>query len=215
MKYYGQFKPAVDEIIHKRYFSNKFNGTSIEAGALDGIWASSTFFFKENYNWNTINIEPLNNMFKKLTVNRPHSINLNVALSNENGTSIIKNYKHPSLNYDWGNASLGHTPEHEEYLKRLCGSKNYIEQEIKTITYSSLIKEQKISKVDLFVLDVEGHEYEVIDGMKDAEVFPKVFVIEHGHRTPEEIVNKLKILPVKYKLDFISHVNSYLVRIDE
>ena len=31
----------------------------------------------------------------------------------------------------------------------------------------------------------------------------------------EDIVNKLKVLPVSYKLDFISHVNSYFVRIDE
>lgn len=215
MKYYGQFKPSVDEIIHKRYFKNKFNGTSIEAGALDGIWSSSTFFFKENYNWKTINIEPLNNMFKKLEVNRPESINLNLALSDENGISYLKNYKHPNLNYDWGNASIDHTREHETYLKDLCGKDNYIEQETKTITYSSLIKELNINELDLFVLDVEGHEYKVIDGMKDADVFPKVFVIEHGYRTPEDIVNKLKILPVSYKLDFVSYVNSYLVRIDE
>ena len=215
MKYYGQFKPPVDNILHTRYFINKHNGTSIEAGALDGIWDSSTYFFEKNFKWTTINIEPLNNMFEKLVKNRPKSINLNVALSNKNGTSIIKNYKHPTLNYDWGNASLQHLPEHERHLQNECGKENYIEQEINTITYSSLIKEQEINDLDLFVLDVEGHEYEVIDSMKDAVIFPKVFVIEHGHRTPQDIVNKLEILPVSYKLDFISHVNSYFVRIDE
>jgi FkbM family methyltransferase len=215
MKYYGQFKPSVDEIIHKRYFKNRHHGISIEAGALDGVWDSSTYFFKKNFEWNTINIEPLNNMFQKLIINRPNSINLNLALSNKNGITIIKNYKHPTLKYDWGNASLQYLPQHERGLQNICGKENYIEQEIKTITYSSLIKEQKINELDLFVLDVEGHEYEVIDGMKDAEIFPKVFVIEHGHRTPEDIVNKLKVLPVSYKLDHISHVNSYFVRIDE
>lgn len=215
MKYYGQFKPPVDEIIHKRYFINKYKGTAIEAGALDGVWDSSTYFFKKNLEWDTINIEPLCNMFKKLIINRPDSINLNLALSNKNGIATIKNYKHPTLKYDWGNASLQHLPQHEQGLQNICGKENYIEQEIKTITYSSLIKEQKINDLDLFVLDVEGHEYEVIDGMKDAEIFPKVFVIEHGHRRPEDIVNKLKVLPVSYKLDFISHVNSYFVRIDE
>jgi len=48
--------------------------------------------------------------------------------------------------------------------------------------------------------------------MKDADIFPNVFVIEHGHRKPEDIVNKLNVLPVSYKLDYISHVNSYFVR---
>lgn len=215
MKFYGQFNPPVDKILYERYFTNKFNGTAIEAGALDGIWDSSTYFFFLNYNWKTVNIEPLNNMFEKLVSNRQNSINLNVALSNKNGVSIIKNYKHPTLNYDWGNASLQHTSEHEQSLKKLCGKENYIQQKINTITYSSLIKEQNIKELDLFVLDVEGHEYEVIDGMKDALIFPKVFVIEHGHRKSEDIVNKLKILPISYKLDFVSHVNSYFVRIDE
>jgi len=35
--YYGQFNPPVDKILHEKYFPNKLNGISIEAGALDGI----------------------------------------------------------------------------------------------------------------------------------------------------------------------------------
>ena len=75
--YYGQFNPPVDKILHEKYFPNKLNGISIEAGALDGIWDSNTNFFEKNYNWKTINIEPLNNMYEKLVFNRPKSINLN------------------------------------------------------------------------------------------------------------------------------------------
>lgn len=215
MKYYGQFNPAVDQIIHDRYFKNKLNGTSIEAGALDGIWDSSTYFFNKNFNWNTINIEPLNNMFNKLIINRPESINLNLALSDTSGVSIIRNYKHKTLNYDWGNASLNHTEEHKKYLEAECGKDNYIEQQIKTITYSDLITKLSIKELDLFVLDVEGHELKVIDGMKTATIFPKVFVIEHGHISIEMVVNKLKELPVKYELDYVKFVNLYFVRLDE
>ena len=51
--------------------------------------------------------------------------------------------------------------------------------------------------------------------MKNASIFPDVFVIEHGHRTPQDIENKLKELPAKYKLDHIAFVNSYFVRIYE
>ena len=66
-----------------------------------------------------------------------------------------------------------------------------------------------IKHLDLFVLDVEGHEFEVIDGMVESDIFPDVFVIEHGHRNPQEFVEKLNILPVKYKLDHVSFVNSF------
>lgn len=214
MKYYGQFKTPVDQIIHERYFKNKFNGTSIEAGALDGIWDSSTYFFKKNFNWKTINIEPLSNMFNKLIKNRPDSINLHLALSDSSGVSTIRNYRHKTLGYDWGNASLSHTPEHKKQLEAECGKDNYIEEHIKTVTYSDLIINLSIKELDLFVLDVEGHEFKVIDGMKTATVFPKVFVIEHGHRKPEDFINKLKELPVSYKLDIISDANSYFLLID-
>lgn len=70
-----------------------------------------------------------------------------------------------------------------------------------------------LEKLDLFVLDVEGHEFEVIDGMVESTIFPDIFVIEHGHRSPEDFVEKLKILNVKYKLDHVSYVNSFFIKI--
>ena len=214
MKFYGQFDPPVDKVLYERYFKNKKNLTSIECGAFDGLFENRTKFFEENFNWNTINIEPLPHIFKKLNINRPSSININIALSNNKGKQHIRVYDIPNHGINNTNASLCHLQKHQQLLEKMSNNK-YKDVEICTTTYSSLIKEQKINELDLFVLDVEGHEYEVIDGMKDAEIFPKVFVIEHGHRRPEDIVNKLKVLPVSYKLDFISHVNSYFVRIDE
>ena len=214
MKFYGQFNPPVDKVLYERYFKNKKNLTSIECGAFDGLTENCTKFLEENLNWNTINIEPLPHIFKKLKLNRPSSININIALSDTNEKKTIRVYDIHGHGINNTNASLCHLPKHRQLLERKSNNK-YKDFEIYTMTYSSLIKEQKINELDLFVLDVEGHEYEVIDGMKDAEIFPKVFVIEHGHRKPEDIVNKLKVLPVSYKLDFISHVNSYFVRIDE
>jgi len=214
MKFYGQFNPPVDKVLYERYFMNKTNGTSIECGAFDGLLENCTKFFEENLSWNTINIEPLPHIFEKLKLNRPTSINKNVALSNNNGKNKIRVYDIQGYGINNTNASLCHLAQHKKILEKWSDNK-YKEFEINTITYSTLIIEQQIKTLDLFVLDVEGHEYEVIDGMKDARVFPRVFVIEHGHRSPEDIANKLKVLPVSYKLDFISHVNSYFVRIDE
>ena len=79
------------------------------------------------------------------------------------------------------------------------------------MSYKDLMLDLKLEKLNLFVLDVEGHEYDVIDGMKEARIFPDVFVIEHGHRTSQDIENKLKVLPVQYKLDHVSFVNSFFI----
>ena len=213
-KFYGQFSPPVDKLIYDNFFSTKTDGISIEAGALDGIWDSSTYFFEKNMNWKTINIEPLPNMYTKLVKNRPLSTNLNVALSSYDGTTEIKNYKHPSLGYDWGNASINYTQQHEDQLVRQCGKDKYVTHSTECMTYKTLIEKLNISELDLFVLDVEGNELNVIDGMLGTTVFPNVFVIEHGHLSTQIILDKLQILPVKYKLMFVNNVNSFFSRDD-
>lgn len=213
MKYYGQFNPNVDKVLHERYFPNKFNGTSIECGAFDGITENCTKFFEENYNWTTINIEPLPYIFNLLKQNRPLSTNLEVALSNNDNEKVFTNYKHPELNYAWGNGSLTHTPEHKKQLETLCGINNFRNNMVKCNTYAQIIQQLNITHLDLFVLDVEGHEFEVIDGMIGCDILPDIFVIEHGHRNTDICIEKLKCLNKSYKLDHISFVNSFFVKI--
>ena len=211
MKYYGQFNPQVDKVLHERYFLNKFNGVSIECGAFDGVIENCTKFFEENYNWKTINIEPLPHIFKKLKQNRPNSINLEIALSNIDQINFFKNYKHPNLLYDWGNGSITHTNEHKQQLDKLCGYNNYVEIPVVCKTYKQIIEQLHIQHLDLFVLDVEGHELQVIDGMIGCDILPNIFVIEHGHS--DAFVDKLNYLNARYQLDYISYANSYFIKI--
>lgn len=126
----------------------------------------------------------------------------------------FKNYKHPTLQYDWGNGSISHTDQHKKYLDELCGYNNYVEIPIVCKTYKKIIEELHISHLDLFVLDVEGTELEVIDGMIGCDILPDIFVIEHGHSNPDIFVDKLKCLNATYKLDYISFANSYFVKIN-
>lgn len=213
LKFYGQFEPPVDQILYERYFHNKTGGISIEAGACDGILENCTYFFNKNFGWKTINIEPLPNVYEILCANRTGSnnINLNIGLSDKEEIRTIRNYRHPQLGFDWGNASFEHTPSHKEMLENL--SQNvYVEHEVQCKTYKQLIEELKIPYVDCFVLDVEGYEKYVIEGMKDCDVLPEVFVIEHGHQSPEIIKNMIKDLNCQYKLDFMHAVNSFFVK---
>lgn len=209
MRYYGQFNPPVDKIIHTRYFPSKEGGVAIEAGAFDGVTESSTYFFNRYRNWTTYNIEPLPNVFETLEKNRPdpRSINLNLALSSENTTQTIRNYRNPTLGYDWGNASLSHTPDHKRQLEALSNN-TFVEHTVQCITYRQLIERYRITHVDLFVLDVEGHESEVLQGMVGEPVLPDVFVIEHGHSP----VNLSPYFGDTYILDTVSAVNSFFVK---
>jgi hypothetical protein len=84
---------------------------------------------------------------------------------------------------------------------------------VKCSTYKDIVEQLKLTHLDLFVLDVEGHEVDVISGMVGCDILPDVFVIEHGHRNTSFFVDVIKILNAKYTLDHVSHVNSFFVKI--
>lgn len=207
MTYYGQWDPPVDEVIHQTYFPNRENGTCIECGALDGLLESSCKFFEESMGWTCINVEPAPPTYEMLCKNRPNSINIRAALSNESGLAKFKHAIHPSLGQRFGNGSLKHTDAHMQSLLR-NGCK-FEEYEVSVITYKELLKIAEIKSLDLFVLDVEGHEIQVLEGMKGASVLPKVMCIEHGH-LGSQIDKHLKDLG--YRFDKKSHNNSFYVK---
>lgn len=208
MRFYGQFEPPVDKFLFERYFKDKRNGTSIECGAFDGQLESSCKFFEESMGWKSINIEASPPVFKNLIKNRPNSINHNVALSNSKGVANFTHVISPEMGENFGNGSLSHLDVHKkDLINHGCKFVNY---QVDTITYAQLIEMIKIDKLDLMVLDVEGHELSVIEGMTNSTVLPDIFCIEHGHLGVERIKSALSKLPYKY--DISLHVNSFFIK---
>lgn len=213
MKFYGQFNPPVDQFIYERYFKKKpkiGKGFFIECGAFDGLTDSSCKFFEEELQWKGINVEPSPPIFEKLIVNRPQSINVNAALSNEKTGGAFISVVHPVYGELCTNGSLNHTQEHRKLLDNMgCSYKKY---DVPIIEWSDLIQHYNVKKCDLFVLDVEGNELKVIESMKkgNKRSLPKVFVVEHGHLNREEIISQVESMGYKY--DTCSYVNSYFVK---
>jgi FkbM family methyltransferase len=210
MKFYGQFDPPVDKVLYERYFTGYTRpGFFVECGAFDGVTECSCKFFEETLHWRGINIEPSPPIFRQLEINRPKSVNLNVALSDKRGTALFSHVIHPNLGASFGNGSLCHTQEHRRLL--IEGGCTFQEYEVRTITWTELVKNFKIKTVDLLVLDVEGTELDVIRGMDRRAVLPKILCVEHGHANhPDEL--KLPLERLGYKYDFSSFVNSFFVR---
>lgn len=204
MRFYGQWNPPVDQVLFERYFQSRRNGFFIEAGAFDGLIESSCKFFEESLGWRGANLEPTPWNFRLLEKNRPTSLNLQLALSDARGTATFTQAVHPQRGQHFGNGSLQHTPEHLQILqKEGCRFEQF---PVQTITYREFVAEQGIAQVDLMVLDVEGHEPEVIAGMANSPVLPRVLCVEHGHRGVDGTTRLLA--PLGYRYDFSSHNNS-------
>src|SRR5262245_37843969 len=152
-----------------------------------------------------INVEPIPHHFEKLVRNRPLCINVNCALSSESGTKRFRHVVHPELGDNFGNGSLSHSAGHEEALIR--DGCRFEEVEVPTMTYDELIQFSGFPHIDIFSLDVEGHETEVLKGMKDARFLPRLLCIETGHDMHGSIEENVQ--QMGYRKDSEYQVNSF------
>jgi hypothetical protein len=199
MTYYGQWSPKTDEVLFENYFKDKRNGFFIECGAADGIEASNTLFFEQELGWTGICIEP-SKAYYQLIVNRPNCINKRNVLTNYNGPIIFEEATHP---LEVSGGTVEYNPRHKEHVAELGFEFFYLDSD--GITYAKLMKSLKVKEVDLFSLDTDGHELEIISGM--GEPLPRVICVEYTVVGSEKIKTALNSLG--YNFDFISFNNLF------
>jgi len=207
MKFYPSYS-RVAQTLYNNYFRDKIDGFFIECGASDGVSNNNCNFF-EDRGWRGINIEPSQRLFSVLIKERNKSyLNLNVALSNTNGTATFKDIiTEPGSMAAYDNGSLSHTKAH---LKEIAshGAKLF-EIKVKTTTYTSLMLQYKIDHVDLLVLDVEGHELPVIEGMRLSTSLPDIICVEFGWAALNDL--KCALEGLGYKFDFVRDNNAFFI----
>lgn len=129
---------------------NYSNGFYIECGANDGINQSNTWYFEKHLNWKGILIEPLENEYKELIINRSKkNYFYNCALV---GSKKIKSLK------------LIKKKLESKIIKNEESNSKVIDVNSQTLT--SILEKIKLSKdIDFFSLDVMGFESEVLRGI--------------------------------------------------
>lgn len=208
MRFYGQFDPPVDRYLLETFFSEKTDpGFFVECGAFDGVYDSSCLMFEESLGWKGVNIEASPVIFPLLEQRRPNSTNLHLALSRDTGTAVFRHVSDEVHGDFLGWGSIEHQPAQETEIR--AGGMKVTDWEVQTCAWRDCEAIQSADTVDLFVLDVEGHEIGVIEGMTGAKVMPKVMCVEHGQVGLERLNEKLTGLGFDYVSSL--HVNSFFV----
>lgn len=208
-RYYGQFDPPLDAVLHGQYFADdRRDGVFVECGAFDGQTESTCKFFEETLGWRGVNLEPSPPIFRRLLRNRPRSLNVQAALSDRDGEATFTGIVHPDFGEFCTNGSLRHGEDHMGQMRKAGWQTR--EYAVRTTTWRRLVVDAGLTHVDLLVLDVEGAELQVLAGMAGCPVLPCVICVEHGHLGVPRMREAVE--PLGYRYDGSRDVNSFFIR---
>ena len=143
-------------------YLNTPNGFFIEAGANNGIDQNNTKIFEDLFGWTGLLVEPSISAYDICKQNRPNSIVINAALSSKDDSEIVGDFDGHLMSSING--------------KRRNNTNNLVT--IKTRTLTSILKEHNIKNVDFISLDVEGFEFDVLNGFDFNIWQPSYILIE-------------------------------------
>ena len=165
----------------KRVFLNKKTISVIDIGAHKGEYISSII---KNFNISKAYcFEPNPKVFKilnnKISLNKKIEL-LNYGASNNSGNILFNE------NIESSSSSINELNKNSNYYKKKFFLLNFLglnevtkKIEIKVVTLSDFIVENNINKIDLLKIDTEGHEFQVLSGLKDKMHMINLIHIEH------------------------------------
>lgn len=166
ISYAGNF----EDVLLRRAFADQSTGFFIDVGAYDPVDGSVTKHFS-NLGWRGINIEPDPAPFARLCDDRPNDINLNLAISDREGTLRLytaEGAAHPSVDRNLITGWFGARPE------------DLREVELPATTLAAVCEAHVPAgqTIDFLKIDVESHEYEVVMGHDWDRWRPRVLIVE-------------------------------------
>lgn len=196
--YYAQNK---EDLFIKAFFPDITNGFYIDVGANDPILDSVTKLLYDE-GWSGINVEPIQGLADALRRERPRDTILQIGISNKAGKLTFTEYPE-------GNGLSTFNDSMRDYYKQgdhPFPTSNVKEYTVPVKTLNDVIKEAKPAHIHVLKIDVEGYEYEVIEGNDWHVNRPELICIEANHINHDwrPVLEKNK-----YHLVFFDGVNNY------
>lgn len=176
-------------------------GFYIDVGANYPIIDSVTMYFYEK-GWHGINIEPLKGLFSELAKVRTNDINLNIGLGNKKGKANFREYKDlPGHSTFASDRKIAHEQDHE-----------FTDYEVEVDTLKDVLAKYRPEHVNFIKIDVEGFEYEVVEGNDWSQFRPDVICIESNHISRDW---RPILLKNSYQLFIADGLNEYYVATEQ
>lgn len=193
-----------DVLIH-RFFGGRRNGVYVEVGAYDGVGFSNTYFL-DALGWDGVLVEPLPDQAGACRRSRPHSRVVQAACGPGGGRIRFKLVKGSvgigTLSY------MGDDAEHERRIAREGGTIEEIE--VPLLTLDEIVGD-RIGKIDLLSIDVEGAELQVLESGNLTTLSPELILLEEKTGGADRRVEDL-LVAAGYRKDFVWTHNVFYVK---
>jgi FkbM family methyltransferase len=157
-----------EDVLLDRVFRGQACGFYVDVGAADPVIDSVTKHFYDR-GWHGINVEPFPRSYDALRASRPRDVNLNVGLSDHEGTLTL--YEVPQ------------NPELCTFVPRV--GERYRQQglvgaqrPVPVTTLARVCAEHVRGTIDFLKVDAEGHEKAVLEGADWRRWRPRVVLVE-------------------------------------
>lgn len=170
-----------DKYLEENVFKGYKHGVFVDVGAHDGVTINNTLYFEKYNDWTGINIEPIKEVYDKLVINRPTSININCAVCNSDGeTEFLCNKGYTEM---ISGIKDTFDPRHIQRLERENIQMGSFTETITVNTkrLETIFDEHDITRIEYLSVDVEGAEFEVIRSINFDKVFIDVIGFENNY----------------------------------
>lgn len=201
--YIVSYAQNFEDRIIEAFFPDVKAGTYVDVGANHPFYHSVTKIFYD-MGWSGINVEPNPMLFEQIAEQRPKDKNLMIGLGNKPGELELRVYH--SLDGLEGISTLAKEMKDNYATRTDKNTKRFSDVKIQVETLKDALKKQGLNHIHFLKVDVEGYEYEVLEGNDWEKFRPELICIEANHIMKDwrPILKK-----ANYRLVFNDGLNNY------
>jgi FkbM family methyltransferase len=174
-----------EDIAIHNFFCNKTGGSFVELGALDGVQYSNTKFLEDHRQWSGLLIEAQPESAARLKRNRPRVVTIASAVCAEGVDTLTFTGR--------ADAVSGSVNTMTDRFRTVYHGMNSNTYSVPCGPIGQMIRDANLTHVDLFSLDVEGGEFQVLETM-DWNISVTLWVIELDGYNPQKDEKVRKLL---------------------
>jgi len=174
----------------------------IQIGANDGVAFDDLNYFIKKFKINSVLVEPIKEIYDKLQNNYKNFsfVKLeNSAISDDNTINYLYKVDKKFLIFYGNHIPAISSFDKKHLIKHNVKNSHIKKEKVKSLTIKELLKKYNITNLDLFFVDAEGYDGNIVNDFLDKTNFRSIIIFEYIH-IDDKIFKSLikKLLTKKY-----------------